>query len=185
MRMRTIRLTPKFLADAIQGRTASIVSNLPADVELLDVKSDLSSNQVLVTLRSNSFEDITDSYPIPELKVTFVQRAQIVKPTQTTATTATAQVAMSEAKQAPSARVEAPTPATPGQSDMATRMAGEFSPDQRKLLSFKLEGDYVIVKPQQFLKEEWEDINEVVRSLGGKWVKGEIISFWQIPLTRN
>ncbi len=33
-----------------------------------------------------------------------------------------------------------------------------------------------------FLKAEWDDINEVVRSLGGKWVKGDIISYWEIPL---
>jgi hypothetical protein len=33
-----------------------------------------------------------------------------------------------------------------------------------------------------FLKTEWDDINEVVRSLGGKWVKGDIISYWEIPL---
>jgi hypothetical protein len=38
-----------------------------------------------------------------------------------------------------------------------------------------------VVKPVQFLKAEWEDINEVVRSLGGKWVKGDIISYWEIP----
>ena len=39
-----------------------------------------------------------------------------------------------------------------------------------------------MVKPVMFLKAEWEDINEVVRSLGGKWVKGDIISYWEIPL---
>ena len=58
---------------------------------------------------------------------------------------------------------------------------GTSSPDQRKLLSFKVEGEFVIVKPVQFLKEEWEDINEVVRSCGGRWVKGDIISYWEIP----
>jgi hypothetical protein len=42
-----------------------------------------------------------------------------------------------------------------------------------------------VVKPIQFLKAEWEDINEVVRSLGGKWVKGDIISYWEIPLQQG
>lgn len=66
-----------------------------------------------------------------------------------------------------------------------SKIENEFSPDQRKLLSFKVEGEYVIVKPIQFLKAEWEDINEVVRSIGGKWVKGDIISYWAIPLQQN
>jgi hypothetical protein len=39
-----------------------------------------------------------------------------------------------------------------------------------------------VVKPVQFLKAEWDDINDVVRGLGGKWVKGDIISYWEIPL---
>ena len=64
-------------------------------------------------------------------------------------------------------------------------MENEFSPDQRKVLSFTVKGDYVIVKPIQFLKAEWDDINEVVRSLGGKWVKGDIISYWEIPLQQG
>jgi hypothetical protein len=61
-------------------------------------------------------------------------------------------------------------------------MENEFSPDQRKFLSFTVKGDVVLVKPVTFLKAEWEDINEVVRSLGGKWVKGDILSYWEIPL---
>ena len=60
-------------------------------------------------------------------------------------------------------------------------MEKEFSPEQRRILSFTVKGDVVVVKPTQFLKAEWEDINEVVRSLGGKWVKGDIISYWEIP----
>jgi hypothetical protein len=58
----------------------------------------------------------------------------------------------------------------------------EFSAEQRALLSFTVEGDYVVVKPVQYLKAEWDEINDVVRSVGGKWVKGDIISFWVIPL---
>jgi hypothetical protein len=57
----------------------------------------------------------------------------------------------------------------------------EFTKEQRKLLKFTSEGDYVIVKPIQFLKTEWEDINDTVRSIGGKWVKGGTIDYWAIP----
>jgi hypothetical protein len=62
-------------------------------------------------------------------------------------------------------------------------MENEFSPEQQKLLSFTTKGDCVVVKPVSFLKAEWDDINETVRSLGGKWVKGDIISYWEIPLS--
>jgi hypothetical protein len=67
-------------------------------------------------------------------------------------------------------------------SKTAIKMENEFSPEQRKVLSFTVKGDFVIVKPIQFLKAEWDDINEVVRSLSGRWVKGDIISYWEIPL---
>ena len=70
-------------------------------------------------------------------------------------------------------------------SKSSTNWGNEFSPEQRKLLSFQVKENSVVVKPIQFLKEEWEDINEVVRSLGGKWVKGDIISYWEIPLEQS
>ena len=61
-------------------------------------------------------------------------------------------------------------------------MEEEFSAEQRKLLSFSVDGNFLVVKPVKFLKAEWDDINEVVRSLGGRWVKGDIISYWEVPL---
>jgi hypothetical protein len=57
----------------------------------------------------------------------------------------------------------------------------EFSPEQRELLSFTVDGDCVIVKPVQYLKDEWNEINDVVRSLGGRWVKGDFSSYWVVP----
>jgi hypothetical protein len=71
---------------------------------------------------------------------------------------------------------------TPPANRYAAKMENEFSPEQQKLLSFTVKADCVVVKPVSFLKAEWDDINETVRSLGGKWVKGDIISYWEIPL---
>ena len=177
MKMRTIKLTPKFLMEALQGKASSLASNLPTDAQLLDVKFDLCSNQVLAVVRSDSFEDIAELYPIPEFKIAYTAAT---KPTGQAVPAAKAEhVVTTPAKPAPSAL----NPLQPGKT--AIKMEGEFSPDQRKLLSFKVEGEYVIAKPTQFLKEEWEDINEVVRSLGGKWVKGDIISYWQIPMDQS
>jgi len=176
MKMRTLKLTPKFLLEALQGKTELIMTNLPKDVQLLDIKFDLSNNQVLAVIRSDSFEDISELYPIPELKTTYSSGA--VGPTTLIST------CKPEAK-SPAIAKPTPEPSKKAQgqtSESTNRMEQEFTPEQRKLLSFKSEGDRVIVKPTQFLKGEWEDINEVVKSLGGKWVKGDIISYWEILL---
>ena len=58
----------------------------------------------------------------------------------------------------------------------------EFNPEQRELLSFSVDGEYVIVKPIQYLKTDWDEINVIVKSLGGRWVKGDSVSYWKIPL---
>jgi hypothetical protein len=178
MKMRTIKLTPKFLSEVIQGKAATVASNLPSDTQILDIKFDLSSNQVSIVIRSDSFEDSSDLYPIPEFKVDFASTA-------TKITTSQPMTSKAESKQIVTAKPVASISKSAQPSNIADKMAGEFSPEQRKLLSFKTEGEYIIVKPTQFLKEEWEDINEVVRSLGGKWVKGDIISFWQIPIQQD
>jgi hypothetical protein len=175
MKMRTVKLTSKFLTEALQGKAASFASNLPNDVELLDLKFDLFSNQVCAIIRSESFEDLAEVYPIPELNIIYT-----VKPKTEPQPTPI----KNGAKPTPHIRPEftpAPKPqAHPNQ--YTSKIEEEFNPEQRKLLSFKIDANCVIVKPIQFLKAEWEDINEVVRSLGGKWVKGDIISYWQIPL---
>jgi len=174
MKLRTMKLTPKFLIEALQGKTASFASNLPSDVELLDAKVDLYNNQVLAVIRSDSFEDLAELCPIPEFKIIYTPQS---KPCLQAAPTPKTEPAVNATVK------HTQTAAKPVQPTRdAIKLEGEFSPDQRKLLSFKVEGEYVIVKPTQFLKEEWEDINEVVRSLGGKWAKGDIISYWQIPL---
>ena len=171
MKMRTIKLTPKFLLEALQGKTTSLISNLPEDAQLLDVRFDLCTNQVFLVVRSDSFEDIAELYPIPELKSVYKTVKSIPQ---------IAPIAKAEPKPAipkflePKAQIRT--------SQTTSNIEYEFSPDQRKLLSFKTEGERVIVKPTLFLKEEWNDINDVVKSLGGKWVKGDIINYWEIPL---
>ena len=179
MKMRTIKVPAKFLVEALQGKTASIVTNLPEDAQLLDLKFDICTNQIFAVIRSDSFEDIAELYPIPEIKLSYAATSKtITQPTPT---------AKPEAKQATTTKPQ-PEPATKTQTQPTqtpSRMEKEFTPEQRKLLSFKTEGERIIVKPTQFLKGEWEDINEVVKSLGGKWVKGDTISYWEISTTQN
>lgn len=161
MKMRTIKFTPKFLIEALQGKASSYATNLPDDLQLLDLKFDLYSSQVFAVIRSDSFEDSPELYPIPELKLAYTTSTKV-------------------ASQPTSAAKPEPKPAQASQT--TSRIEHEFTPEQRKLLNFKVEGERVIVKPTQFLKAEWDDINETVKSLGGKWVRGDIISYWEIPL---
>jgi hypothetical protein len=173
MKIKIIKLPPKTLIILLQGKSVIFTSKLPSDAELLDLKLDLFSNQVLAVVRSDSFEDIAECCPIPEfnLKSTVESKATL-KP-----------VTITKVEPKPEAKVVLGNVVQPNKT--ALKMENEFSPDQRKVLSFAVKGEVVLVKPIQFLKAEWDDINEVVRSLGGKWVKGDIISYWEIPLQQG
>ncbi len=172
MKIRILKLTSEFLAVLLRGKTFSFTSTLPLDAEILDVKMDLFSKQVSIIVRSDSFEDVAESMPIPEFNVS---KTDELKNEPKPASPVKAQV-VPEFKPT-IAKLPQPQP-----SRMASKMENEFSPEQRKLLSFTVKEDHVVVKPVMFLKAEWDDINEVVRSLGGRWVKGDIISYWEIPL---
>jgi hypothetical protein len=184
MKTRLIKISPEFLMERIQGKSASLVSNLPGDAELLDIKCDLFSKQVIAVIRSNSFEDIKEAYPLPEFNLTYTIASKIEPPITIQLKTETHLIPkvetppkttlVSQAKSAEKKPIQT--------SQYTNGVAEEFSREQRKLLSFTLEGDCVLVKPTQFLKTEWDDINEVVRGIGGKWVKGDIISYWAIPI---
>ncbi|MCW4003794.1 MAG: hypothetical protein NWE95_07780 [Candidatus Bathyarchaeota archaeon] len=169
MKLRTIKLTPEFLVELLKGKAAPFTSNLPNDAELLDLKLDLFTKQVLAVVRSESFEDVAEGFPIPEF--TFTTKKSMAKEVAQPAVTVAPEPLPLVAKQAP-----------PPASDAALGVANEFSPEQRKLLSFSVRDDCVVIKPMQFLKAEWEDINEVVKSIGGRWVKGDIVSYWEVSI---
>ena len=172
MKIRILKLTPESLAGLLQGKASTFTSNLPNDTEVLDVKMDLFTKQVSLVVRSDSFEDVAEAMPIPELNLSKPAESKIaIKP----AAPQKLQTALEPKSNV--AKLPQPQP-----SRMASKMENEFSPEQRKLLSFTVKEDCVVVKPVMFLKAEWDDINEVVRSLGGKWVKGGIISYWEIPM---
>ncbi len=153
--------------------------NLPSDTELLDLKFDLLTGQIVAIVRSDTFEDGAENAPILDLASinTAILKASAVagqkpevKPVLTTKPEMTA----------PRKPLVPPRP-----KPSTNMMEEEFSADQRKLLNFSVEDDFLIVKPVRFLKAEWDDINEVARSIGGRWVKGDIISYWEIPLPKT
>ena len=171
MKIRILKLTPESLAGLLQGKASTF--NLPKDAEILDVKMDLFTKQVSMVVRSESFEDVAESMTVPELSLSkpVVESKGAPKPD-----------AVVKPQTTPEPKSMVAKLPTPQPNRIASKMENEFSPEQRKLLSFTAKENCVVVKPVMFLKAEWEDINEVVRSLGGKWVKGDIISYWEIPL---
>jgi hypothetical protein len=190
MKIRILTFSSERIVEFLQGKTCSFASSLPEDIELLDMKMDLLNRQIVLIVRSDSFEDITEGLPFPEINLT-----------TTTTTTTTTKAVPQQSVAVKTVAVDlvqrvGPKPASvssqsvsltskptqPSLSRYASKMENEFSSDQRKLLSFTVKEDCVVVKPVVFLKTEWEDINETVRSLGGRWVKGAIISYWEIPL---
>ena len=172
MKIRIIKLTPESLAGLLKGKASTFTSNLPSDAEILDIKMDLFTKQVSMVVRSDSFEDVAETIPIPEVQLSKTAESKIApKP-----------VATIKPQAIPEPKSTITKLPQPQPSRMASKMENEFSPEQRKLLAFSVKEDCVVVKPVMFLKAEWEDINEVVRSLGGKWVKGDIISYWEIPM---
>ncbi len=170
MKLRILKITPEQMVAFIQGK--AVPHKLPNDLELLDAKVNLIDRQVLLVVRSDSFEDIAENIPIPELTLS---NTSLYKPAS-----APVIVPRIEPKLESTPTVAKPVP--PPVSRYASKMENEFSPEQRKLLSFTVKDDSVVVKPVVFLKAEWDDINDVVRGLGGRWVKGDIISYWEIPL---
>ena len=167
MKMRILKLTPETFVRVLQGK--AFASNLPNDLELLDVKCDLSTREVVAIVRSDSFENIEENCTFPEFKLTTSSLKTQATPN------AVPDLKPAEVKVSQKVKVQLQ------QSQDTGKLEEEFSPDQRKLLRFMVDGEYVIVKPLQFLKAEWEDINDVVKSLGGRWVKGDIINYWEIP----
>jgi hypothetical protein len=180
MKLRILKLTPEQLASALQGKTVAGGSKLPADLEVLDCKVDLFTREVALVVRSDCFEDVAESMSVPELNLSAVSAAPFTSISPTVKPAIAVSAAKVEPKHEPATPIAKPVP--PPVSRYAAKMENEFSPDQRKLLSFTVKGDSVVVKPVTFLKAEWDDINGVVRSLGGRWVKGDIISYWEIPL---
>ena len=174
MKIRILKLTPESLTGLLQGKSTTLSLPLPNDTEILDIKMDLFTRQISMVVRSDSFEEVTETMPIPELSFSKAAKTNVAsKPVATIKP----QIMSPPELKSNVAKLPQPQP-----SRMASKMENEFSPEQRKLLGFTVKEDCVVVKPVMFLKAEWDDINEVVRSLGGKWVKGDIISYWEIPL---
>ncbi len=165
MKFRILNLNPKSFIKFLQGTENSNIANLPVDLELIDIKYDLFSDQIQIIVRSDDFEDV-DSYPIPTLNVSAVHTPLV----------ASNPIAPSK----PEPKV-VKTPSV-NVNKIISSYKKEFSPEQIELLNFSVKRDYLIVKPAQYLKNEWNEINEVVKNIGGEWIKGTIISYWKIPI---
>ncbi len=200
MKQRILKLTPEELIRAIQGKPTQM--DFPADLELVDIKYDAFTKQVTAVVRSEAFEDVAENTPTPELAHEPPTQAPETAPTPTpVAAPKKPEPAPAQPTPATPQRSLIQTLTASTQSSSSTSIGTgvktlgpkpeanqdtcgfeeEFTKEQRKVLRFTSDGDYVIVKPIQFLKTEWEDINDTVKSIGGKWMKGSIIDYWVIP----
>jgi len=185
MKIRILTFSSERIVEFLQGKPCSFASSLPDDLELLDMKMDLLNRQITLIVRSDSFEDIAEGLPFPEINPTTTTTTTtkvVSKPVVVKTVDLVQRIGPKPASASSQSASLSPTPTQPSLSRYASKMENEFSADQRRLLSFTVKEDCVVVKPVVFLKTEWDDINETVRSLGGRWVKGAIISYWEIPL---
>jgi len=198
MKQRLLKFTPEELIRTLQGKVA--YPTLPTDVELINIKYDAFTKQVLAVIRSDAFEEDIEGMstleftckPLPQT-LTHLSPTPLDTPPKNPITTQATPVLQRPLIQTLTASKQ-PTPTTnstcigvktlgskPETNIDTCGFEDEFTKEQRKVLKFVSEGDYVIVKPTQFLKTEWEDINDTVKSIGGKWVKGGTIDYWAIP----
>jgi hypothetical protein len=209
MKQKILKITPEELIRTLQGNPTQQL-NLPPNTELLDIKYDAILNQVIAVIRNDAFEEVTEGTSNPEFTfktTTLSQHSQIKTPIITSITepvnpsniVSTENSVTTQINSTPSQKSFFPT-LTASQSSPTNIGTGvktlgpkpetnvdtcgfedEFTKEQRKVLKFVSDGNFVIVKPIQFLKTEWEDINDTVKSIGGKWVKGGTIDYWAIP----
>lgn len=186
MKMRMIKLRPELLIKILRGKTSSYASNLPDDTELLDIKYDLFSNQVFAIVKSDSFEHAPESCSTPEFDVIYTPEFNVScapsskEPQPTISSKIQPLITVG-----PKPEIQPMKELRSQSSQDLSEVEREFTPEQRKLLRFTVKDEYVAVKPIQFLKEEWDDLNDVARSLGGKWVKGNEGSYWAIPCRQS
>jgi len=165
VKMRILKLNSSLIKEMLLGQ-CNWISNLPNDLELIDITFDVFAGKATFLVRSDVFEDLEESYPIPEFNLEFNKST---KKAPESITKFQKKYEVDEGKIIDS-------------NQEINAFQKEFSPEQRELLNFQIEGDYLIVKPVKYLKNEWNDINVVVKNIGGEWVKGSIISYWKVPI---
>ncbi|MDR2203064.1 MAG: hypothetical protein LBE76_01930 [Nitrososphaerota archaeon] len=193
MKQKILKLTPEELIRTLQGNKTQQL-NLPTDTELVNIKYNTFTKQLTAIIRSDTFENIPEGTPIPDYTHKILPHKQTPIPpvdfTQRNVTQAqpTPQKTLIQTLTTPSSsslndpKIGVKTLESKHEPNVDTcGFEDEFTKEQRKVLKFTSEGDYVIVKPIQFLKTEWDDINDTVKSIGGKWVKGSTIDYWAIP----
>lgn len=186
MKQKIIKFTPEELTWALQNKLTQY--GLPLDIELVAIKYDAFKQQVSAVIRSDLFKDTIDdtqtlevssTNPLPTTvqQLPSQQQEDVVKEvSQKNSTTIVVQAPF-----VTSIGAGIKTLGVKPETNMGTcGFEDEFSREQRRVLKFLSVGDCVCVRPRQFLKTEWGDINDTVRSLGGRWVKG-VIDQWVIP----
>ncbi len=69
-----------------------------------------------------------------------------------------------------------------GECTILESLKNKFAPQHRKLLTFEVESGILHARPVQALGSEWNEINDFVQNLGGRWIKDETGGYWEIFL---
>jgi hypothetical protein len=156
MKVKALKLTPElFKKFLLQEPTLS--ENLPKDIELVDLKLDLLSNQIIAVLRSDQFSnDASD----------LVNKKEPLPPKETSANKTNTQCT-SIHKLSP--------------CKIAESIKKEFS-QYHRVLNFSINGKYIIATPTHDVGSQWGKIDKLVKEFGGKWIESQTTSFWEMPI---
>jgi len=154
MNVRALKIKSEVLIELLR-REPSLSPSLPMDSELLDIKFDLLSQEVLAIV-SSSLIDNNDSY-------TTLEKPELASP------------AKDEEMQCKSIAKLTPC-------KIAEKLQNELTSKYGKILSFSVKSNNLIACPIYPLSVEWKEINAFVENYGGRWVKGEFTSYWEIPI---
>jgi hypothetical protein len=69
-----------------------------------------------------------------------------------------------------------------GECKILQSLENRFAPQHRKLLTFEIESGILYARPIQKLANEWNEINDFVGKIGGRWIKDMTDGYWEIPL---
>jgi hypothetical protein len=155
MNVKALKFTSEFLIELLR-RDPSLSSSLPVDAELVDIKFDLLSQEVLAFVRSDSLIETASSESAFEKQEV-------------------ASSAKDEGMQCTS--VAKLTPCR-----IAERLQNELVSKYGKLLSFSVKSNNLIAYPVYPLGVERGEIDAFVKNCGGRWIEAEVSSYWEIPL---
>jgi hypothetical protein len=156
MKLKALKFTPELFTKLLL-QEPSLSGNLPKDIELIELKLDLLSNQIIAVVRSDQFgNDASD----------LVNEQEPLPPRGSSANKTSKQCTSVHKLTA---------------CKIADNIKQEFS-RYHHMLNFSINGKYIIPTPANDLGNDWGEIDKLVKEFGGKWIDSQTPSFWEMPI---